>query len=38
MFAADFVRSTLATSADYTDRSWWFRLAARASRLMAPVQ
>jgi cardiolipin synthase len=38
MFLADFVRSTRATAADYTDRQWWFRFAARACRLMAPVQ
>ena len=38
MFAADFARSTRATTTDFTDRPWWFRLAARTSRLMAPVQ
>lgn len=38
MFAADFARSTRATSADFTSRPWWFRLAASTSRLMAPVQ
>ncbi len=38
MFVADFARSTPATAADFTGRPWWFRLAARASRLMAPVQ
>ncbi len=38
MFAADFARSVRATAADYTERPWWFRLAARTSRLMAPVQ
>jgi cardiolipin synthase len=38
MFSDDFLRSTLATSADFTDRHWLFRLAARTSRLMAPVQ
>ena len=38
MFAADFARSTRATAADFTERSWWFRFAARTSRLMAPVQ
>ena len=36
MFAADFARSTRATTTDFTDRPWWFRLAARTSRLMAP--
>ena len=38
MFLADFARSTRATAADYTAAPWWFRLAARTSRLMAPVQ
>ena len=38
MFAADFARSTRATATDYTARPWWFHLAARTSRLMAPVQ
>ncbi len=38
MFAADFARSTRASAADFTDRPWWFRLAARTSLLMAPVQ
>jgi len=38
MFEADFARSTRAIAADYTARPWWFRLAARASRLMAPIQ
>ena len=38
MFAADFARSTRASAADFTGRPWWFRLAARTSRLMAPVQ
>jgi cardiolipin synthase len=38
MFAADFARSTRAAATDFTDRPWWFRLAARTSRLMAPVQ
>jgi cardiolipin synthase len=38
MFAADFARSTRATAADFTERPWWFRLAARTSRLMAPIQ
>jgi cardiolipin synthase len=38
MFLADFARSTRATAADFTERPWWFRFAARASRLMAPVQ
>jgi cardiolipin synthase len=38
MFADDFSRSTLATASDFTGAGWWFRLAARSSRLMAPVQ
>ncbi|HSI11251.1 MAG TPA: cardiolipin synthase [Chthoniobacter sp.] len=38
MFTADFSRSTRATATDFTARPWWFRLAARTSRLMAPVQ
>ncbi len=38
MFLADFARSTLAPASDFTARPWWFRLAARTSRLMAPVQ
>lgn len=38
MFATDFARSTQASAADFTGREWWFRLAARTSRLMAPVQ
>jgi cardiolipin synthase len=38
MFLADFARSTRARAADYTGRPWWFRFAARTSRLMAPIQ
>jgi cardiolipin synthase len=38
MFLADFAHSIRATAADFTARPWWFRLAARTSRLMAPVQ
>lgn len=38
MFVADFARSTRAAAADYTARPWWFRLSARTSRLLAPVQ
>jgi cardiolipin synthase len=38
MFTADFARSTRATATEFTSRPWWFRLAARTSRLMAPVQ
>jgi cardiolipin synthase len=38
MFARDFASSTRASATDFTGRPWWFRLAARTSRLMAPVQ
>ena len=38
MFLADFARSTRAKATDFTARPWWFRFAARTSRLMAPVQ
>ena len=38
MFLADFARSRRASAADFTARPWWFRLAARTCRLMAPVQ
>jgi cardiolipin synthase len=38
MFASDFARSRSASAADFTERPWWFRLAARTARLMAPVQ
>jgi cardiolipin synthase len=38
MFAADFSRSKRTTAADFTERPWWFRFAARTSRLMAPIQ
>lgn len=38
MFTADFARSTRTTVSDFTARPWWFRLAARTSRLMAPIQ
>jgi cardiolipin synthase len=38
MFLADFSRSREAHAADYTSQPWWFRLAARTCRLMAPVQ
>jgi antirestriction protein ArdC len=38
MFAADFARSTRASAGDFSSRSWWFRLAARTARLMAPIQ
>ncbi len=38
MFAADFARSERAPATEFTASPWWFRLAARTSRLMAPVQ
>lgn len=38
MFLNDFSKSTRATAADFTERPWWFRLAARTSWLMAPIQ
>ena len=38
MFLADFALSTRAKATDFTARPWWFRFAARTSRLMAPVQ
>ncbi|MSR70100.1 MAG: hypothetical protein EXS17_07135 [Phycisphaerales bacterium] len=38
MFARDLARSTRATLADFTSRSWWFRARARISRLMSPLQ
>jgi cardiolipin synthase len=38
MFLADFTRSKPAYATEFTQRPLWFRLAARTSRLMAPVQ
>jgi len=38
MFLADFALSTRARATDFTARPWWFRFAARTSRLLAPVQ
>jgi cardiolipin synthase A/B len=38
MFLDDFARSTPARAVDFDNRPWWFRLAARTSRLMAPIQ
>lgn len=38
MFLTDFAASTPARAVDFTESPWWFRLAARTSRLMAPVQ
>lgn len=38
MFDADFARSRRALATEFTERPWWFRLAARTSRLMAPIQ
>ena len=37
MLAADFARSTPVTEADLAAKSWPFRLAAQATRLLAPV-
>ena len=38
MFLDDFSRSHEARAAEFTSKPWWFRLAARTCRLMAPVQ
>jgi cardiolipin synthase len=38
MFLDDFSRSREVRAADFTSKPWWFRLAARTCRLMAPVQ
>ena len=38
MFLEDFSRSHEARAAEFTSKPWWFRLAARTCRLMAPVQ
>ena len=38
MLEADFAKSKLATSAEYTDRSLLYGFIVRASRLTAPVQ
>ena len=38
MFLGDFTRSKPAYATEFTQRPLWFRLAARTSRLMAPVQ
>jgi cardiolipin synthase len=38
MFLSDFAKSTRAKATDYTGRPWYFRLAARTSWLMAPIQ
>ena len=38
MFAADFARSERAPATEFTASPWWFRLAARTSRLMAAVR
>ncbi len=37
MFLADFARSHVMVPSDYNDRSFWFKLAARLSRLAAPI-
>ena len=38
MFTRDLERSTQATLADFTRRSWWFRALARICRLISPLQ
>lgn len=38
MLIADFAKSKLASSAEYTERSLLYRLAVRVCRLLAPVQ
>lgn len=38
MFEADFARSEEVGVRSLEERPWWFELAAKASRLMAPVQ
>jgi cardiolipin synthase len=37
MFLADFGKSMRVDGTDFTGRAWWFRFAARTSRLMAPI-
>jgi cardiolipin synthase len=37
MFLADFARSHAMVPSDYNDRSFWFKLGARLSRLAAPI-
>jgi cardiolipin synthase len=38
MMRRDFERCHGARLADFTARPWWFRAAARGSRLLSPVQ
>ena len=38
MFEADFADSRLMKPGDFNDKSYWYRLGARLSRLTAPVQ
>jgi cardiolipin synthase len=38
MLDRDFAKSTLAEPEDLANRSFWFRLAVRVARLMAPLQ
>lgn len=38
MLEADFKQCREVTAADYQQRPFWFRLAARTARLMAPIQ
>ena len=37
MLTADFANARLSKASELTDRSFWFRFATRACRLMAPV-
>ena len=38
MFEADFARSSVMQPGEFDAKPWWFRFAARLSRLAAPVQ
>ena len=38
MMEDDFANCTQVSAADYTSRPFWFRLAVRVSRLLAPIQ
>ena len=37
MFEKDFANSRRMVAADYDDRSFWFKLGVRLSRLTAPI-
>jgi hypothetical protein len=37
MLDADFARSRPVTMEDYSERSFFFKLAARSARLLAPI-